>query len=262
VFLSAALGLRRILSFKRIPLQEANESVLYWRAVKMNPIKMVSLSFLICLLTACPNQEGEPLEEPSDLTFQEVGTPANSDAGNTDEAATSAAEDAGEGDGPTAPETRDAGSANDVRPPARDGGMTNQRCDVSDLIYTAEPRDANGPCSNECDSETIEFVGKVFNPCDHAIEFTTNSSCIVSQWEWKKHDQANAQSERMSPMCGQAITTHRLAADSSKEQSSRQITGFRVGNWVLTITFSSFSSGNAISVSPAGEEVSVTFSSL
>ena len=225
----------------------------------MNLKSRMSLSVLMLLWMACPNPDDAPLDDSSNSTFQEVETPTEVDAGENDEM-TSPVMDAGETPPPV--QGTDAGAEDNVIPPVRDSGVVGRRCTVSDLIYTAEPRDANGACTDACASDTIEFVGKVFNPCDHVIEFTTNSSCIVNQWEWKNHDQAAAQSERMSPMCAQAITTHRLEAESFKEQSSGQITGLRAGNWMLTITFSSFSSGNAISVSPAGEEVSVTFSSL
>ena len=226
----------------------------------MNLKSRMSLSFLTLLWIACPNPDDAPLEESPNSTFQEVETSADVDAGENVEITPPVTMDAGEA--PPAVQGIDAGVEDNIIPPVRDSGVSGRRCTVSDLIYTAEPRDANGACTDACASNTIEFVGKVFNPCDHVIEFTTNSSCIVNQWEWKKHDQATAQSERMSPMCGQAITTHRLDAESFKEQSSGQVTGFSSGNWILTITFSSFSSGNAISVSPAGEEVSVTFSSL
>ena len=218
------------------------------------------LSFLCFLLIACPNQGGGPVGEPVDSTFQEKATPLHNDGGHEDGTSASGSEDAGADDDPIAPETTDAGAQSDIRPPARDSGTSERRCNVSDLIYTAEPRDGNGPCSDACDSSTIEFVGKVLNPCDHGIEFTTNNTCLVTQWEWSRSDQTDA-SERLSPMCGAAITTHRLEARSLKEQSSRQITGFSAGSWELKITFSSFSSGNAISVSPTGAEASVTFSS-
>lgn len=228
--------------------------------MKMNLLKIMSLVFLCCFGLACSSQQGEPRDASKEFDFQELETAVPNDAGHRDVDFSSILEDAGNADDTTASQTRDAGSESDVRPPERDSGVMEQRCDVSDLIYTAEPRDENGPCSDACDSSTIEFVGKVLNPCNHGIEFTTNSTCLVSQWEWARTNSTNA-SERLSPMCGAAITTHRLDARSSKEQSSRQITGFNAGNWGLTITFSSFSSGNAIAVNPTGEEVSVTFSS-
>ena len=158
---------------------------------------------------------------------------------------------------------RDAGEdSEDVRPSQRDSGVANNRCTVADLVYLTEPKDSNGACTDSCDSDSIEFLGKVYNPCSNTIEFTTNNSCIVSHWVWQKNGEADSAPRRLSPMCGQAITTHRLEGGDTKEQSSGLIPRMTAGSWRLTTTFSSFSSGNAISVSPEGAEASVIFSSL
>ncbi len=222
---------------------------------------LVVLNILCVLCLGCPNAENEPNDEKPNTNFQQVA--ADTDAGLDESNLNSELIDSGDDEVDVTPDVRDAGNdEQNVRPPRRDSGVSDERCTVADLIYTAEPRDANGACSDACASGTIEFVGKVYNPCANAIEFTTNNSCIVSHWEWHANDQAAADSRRMSPMCGQAITTHRLQGGAFQEQSSGLITDFTAGNWSLKITFSSFSSGNAISVSPDGAQASVTFSSL
>ena len=227
----------------------------------MRKKSLVVLNVFCVMCIACPNTENNPIDENPNTNFQQVTN--NTDAGLDENNLNSDSIDAGGDEDVLTPEIRDSGTGEDlVIPPVRDSGVSNQRCTVADLIYIAEPRDANGACSDACASGTIEFIGKVHNPCENTIEFTTNNSCIVSHWEWHANDQAAADSRRMSPMCGQAITTHRLQGGAFQEQSSGLITDFTAGNWSLTITFSSFSSGNAISVSPDGAQASVTFSSL
>ncbi len=223
--------------------------------------QLVVLSAFLVLGIACPNAENEPTDETLNVSYQQFIN--KTDAGADDHTPASDSSDAGNDEIETPPELRDSGIDNTLeRPSHRDAGVNNQRCTVADLIFMAEPKDANGACSDDCASDTIEFVGKVYNPCENTIEFITNNTCIVSHWEWHANDQVASESHRLAPMCGQATTTHRLQGGAFQEQSSGPITDFRTGNWSLTITFSSFSSGNAISVSPDGAQASVSFSSL
>ena len=223
--------------------------------------------FGLALLWGCPAGDSEPIE-PGDSSLVNNGSDAGethegnatSDAGGETIPDNSSGEDAGQPEEPTTP-VADAGSEETVRPPAtQDAGTDLTRCTAADLIYYAEPRDSSGNCTDACDGSTLEFVGRVYNPCSNAIEFTTSNTCIVQQFAWERSDMAATTPTTNAPVCGMAITTHSIEPLTSKEQSSGPVNGVDTGNWKLTVTFSSFATNNSISINPNGAEATATFS--
>ena len=78
-----------------------------------------------------------------------------------------------------------------------------------------------------------QIVGEVENPCANDIAFETTSTCLVPSWEWVPPGGASA--IRDAPVCGAAITTWKVSAGKSVDESQSPSVKLKAGTYKLSV---------------------------
>jgi hypothetical protein len=115
---------------------------------------------------------------------------------------------------------------------ADDSGLRD--CDGSDLIYTAHGLDGgdNEITGTFVAGTIVKGLGRVTNPCNIDLSFTTNDSCLVKVWRVLQDGAVKAE---LGQSCDDAITEWTVPAQGVVEEttllSDRHT--FTAGTWTL-----------------------------
>ena len=107
-------------------------------------------------------------------------------------------------------------------------------CDGSDLIYSAHGLDGgdNEITDTFVAGTMVKGLGRVTNPCDIDLSFTTNDSCLVKVWRVLQDGAVKAE---LGQSCDDAITEWTVPANGVVEEitllSDRHT--FTAGTWTL-----------------------------
>jgi hypothetical protein len=160
------------------------------------------IGFWLSLLLACP----APVLKPDDSGADDT---SGDDSGGDDSGGDSGADDSG----------------------LRD-------CDGSDLVYTAHGLDGgdNEITGTFVAGTIVKGLGRVTNPCNIDLSFTTNDSCLVKVW---RVSQDGAVKAELAQGCNDAVTEWTVPAQGVVEEAmllSDQHT-FTAGTWTLEAEF-------------------------
>jgi hypothetical protein len=121
-----------------------------------------------------------------------------------------------------------------------DSGRRHQRtkdggeCDGSELIFSAHGLDGgdNEITGTFVAGTMVKGLGRVTNPCDIDLSFTTNDSCLVKVWRVLQEGAVKAE---LGQSCDDAITEWTVPANGVVEEitllSDRHT--FTAGTWTL-----------------------------